>query len=357
MISLDNKPLILKIQGGDKVLRSINNLHLQINQAFNETLRINWPKEYKKVDSLVFAGMGGSRFPAIIVNELFKEKIIKPIIINDNYQLPGFVNQKTLVVLSSYSGTTEEVLTMAEQAKKRKAKITGITKGGSLVDFLKNNRFPYYCFNPVYNPSDQPRIGFGYAVGAIIGLLFGLGFLKINKKTVELAVKKLGFFIKNFSIENLTKTNPAKKLALTIYQQYPFFIVAEFLTGVGNAIANQTNETAKNISDFRVIPELNHHLMEGLKHPDNIKKTLVFVFFNSTLYSPSIQKRFKITNEVVKKNKIKTINYQLNGKNKIEQVFELMALGSFVSMYLSALYQENPSVIPYVDYFKKRLAE
>jgi len=45
------------------------------------------------------------------------------------------------------------------------------------------------------------------------------------------------------------------------------------------------------------------------------------------------------------------------GKNKIEQVFEMMALGSFFSMYLSVLYKENPAAIPYVDYFKKRLKE
>jgi glucose/mannose-6-phosphate isomerase len=126
---------------------------------------------------------------------------------------------------------------------------------------------------------------------------------------------------------------------------------------VGNAIANQTNETAKAISDFYVIPELNHHLMEGLKHPEILKKLLIFVFFESDLYSSPIQKRFLITKEVVEKNKVKTFAYKLLGKNKIEQVFEMMALGSFFSMYLSVLYKENPAAIPYVDYFKKRLKE
>ena len=54
-------------------------------------------------------------------------------------------------------------------------------------------------------------------------------------------------------------------MAQKIINKYPYYIVSEFLTGVGNTIVNQTNETAKSISSFRVIPELNHHLMEGLK--------------------------------------------------------------------------------------------
>lgn len=355
MIDLDNKQQILKIQGGEKIVISINNLHQQIRQAFTESLKINWLKKDEEINNLVFSGMGGSRFPAIIVKELFKEQIAKPIVINDNYQLPGFVGKKTLVILNSYSGTTEEVLVMAEQAKEKGAKIVGITKGGLLADFFKKNNLPHYCFNPIYNPSDQPRIGFGYSVGAVLGLLTNLKLIKIEPKIIDAALKKLELFIKNFSIETPTKINQAKKLALSLYQKYPYFIVSEFLTGVGNAIANQINETAKNISDFRVIPELNHHLMEGLKHPKEIKKFLVFVFFNSEFFDLRIQKRVKITNEIVEKNQIKTINYSLKGKNKIEQVFELMALGSFLSMYLSVLYQENPSVVPYVDYFKKKI--
>jgi len=151
--------------------------------------------------------------------------------------------------------------------------------------------------------------------------------------------------------------NIAKDLAYKVYEKYPYFIVSEFLTGVVNAIANQTNETSKSISSFRVIPELNHHLMEGLKHPKELKNIAFFIFFYSNLYSKSIKKRFEITKEVVKKNNIKTLWIELMGKTKLDQVFELVSLGSYFSMYLSMLYKEDPTVIPYVDYFKKRLKE
>jgi len=354
---LDNKTEIIKLQGDKKVVTSIYNLEKQIKEAFTQAATIKLSKRYQDIDNVVVGGMGGSRFPALIIKELFKKELKKPLIINDNYHLPGFVNKKTLFIASSYSGTTEEVLVMLKEAVKKKAKILGITTGGRLAETLSNLKAPFYQFNPVFNPSGQPRIGFGYAVGGILGFITSFGILKIKKTTVLQALNFLKKKIDDFVVEKPQKENEAKKLAISLFNRYPYYIVAEFLTGVGNAIANQTNETAKTISDFRVIPELNHHLMEGLKHPKDLKKLLVFVFFKSKLYSLPIQKRMEITQEVVEKNKIKTIEYVLKGKNKIEQVFELMALGSFLSMYLSVLYKENPAVIPYVDYFKKRLKE
>ena len=354
---LNNKNQIIKLQGDKTVIESIYSLDKQIKQSHHQARKIKFPKKYFQIENVVVGGMGGSRFPALIVYYLFKDQLKKPVIINDNYTLPAFVNKKTLFIASSYSGTTEEVLAMLEEAKNKKTLISGITAGGELAKKLTNLKVPFYQFNPIYNPSGQPRIGFGYAVGGLLGLFLSLGVLKIKEDEFEKAISFLTKVIKNFSIETPFEKNQAKKLASFLFEKYPFYIVSEFLTGVGNALANQTNETAKAISDFRVIPELNHHLMEGLKHPEILKKLLVFVFFESSLYSPPIKKRFLITKEVVEKNNIKTFSYKLLGKNKIEQVFELMALGSFLSMYLSVLYKENPAVIPYVDYFKKRLKE
>ncbi|MBI2051938.1 hypothetical protein HYT33_04220, partial [Candidatus Roizmanbacteria bacterium] len=214
-----------------------------------------------------------------------------------------------------------------------------------------------YVFNPVHNPSGQPRIGFGYAVGGHLGILMKLGFVDAPIEAVEQALQNAPSLLENFKLDVREGKNPAKQLAKKLYGRYPYYVVSEFLTGVGNAVSNQTNETAKAISSYRVIPELNHHLMEGLKHPNKLREIATFVFFYSTLYSQPIQKRFTITKEVVEQNKIQTIWHELSGKSTIEQVFELMGLGSYLTLYLSTLYEENPQAVPYVDYFKKKLQE
>lgn len=78
------------------------------------------------------------------------------------------------------------------------------------------------------------------------------------------------------------------------------------MSGPIHVVNNQLNENAKNISfDFQ-IPELNHHLMEGLKHPESNSKDILFVFAFSKHYSDRVQKRFELTKQVVEKNGIKT---------------------------------------------------
>ncbi len=332
----------------DVVLKSINFFPKQIKDSFERSLLISLPKEYQQVKNIVACGMGGSRFPHYIVKELFKEEIKIPYIINDDYNLPGFVNNETLVILTSYSGTTEEVLAVGKKAYDKKAKIIGISNNGELKDFITEINVPGYFFDPVFNPSGQPRIGFGYLIGGILGLLFNLEALNYKKNEIILAVD-------NINSKEIEKE--AEQMAKRIFNKYPYYVVSEFLTGIGNAIANQTNETAKSISSFRVIPELNHHLMEGLKNPQELKKIAVFIFFFSKLFSSSIQKRFWITKEIMEKNNIETLWYELKGQNKVVQAFELMSFGNYLTMYLSALYGEDPSAIPYVDYFKKKLKE
>src|SRR3989344_628075 len=355
MLDLDDKEEIIKTQGGESVIKSVDSLQDQLSQSFNEALEIKLSSEYKEAKNAVICGMGGSRFPSLIISKLFKDKFTIPYEVVDDYILPGYAGKDTLVILSSYSGSTEEVLTCANSALGKEALITGITSGGALEVFFKENSLPFYLFDPKFNPSNQPRIGFGYMVGGHLGLLINLRFINENPDEIKKAIDNLKDIVSNLRLDVDKADNPAKKMAEALLDKYPYYIVSEFLSGVGNAIANQTNETAKTISSYRIIPELNHHMMEGLKHPSMLKDIAIFVFFFSNLYSERIQKRFKITKDVVEQNSIKALWHELKGRNKIDQTFELMAFGSYLSMYLAALRKEDPTVIPYVDYFKEQL--
>lgn len=357
MINLDNTDSMLHALGGDSVVISIDSFHKQIDQAFAEMMALEIPQQYATVSDVMVCGMGGSRFPALIAYHLYKGSIRVPYTINDDYLLPASVTENTLVVLSSYSGTTEEVLTCAQQALQRKAKIITITSGGTLADWAKQNNLPHYVFNTIHNPSQQPRIGFGYSVGANLGLLFKLGLINAQETDLLSAVAALPALTKQFQLGTPKSENSAKHLAETIYNHYPYYLVSEFLTGIGNAIQNQTNETAKAISSFRVIPELNHHMMEGLKFPVDLKEMAIFVMIHSKFYSEQIQKRYLVTKEVIEKNSVPTVWHELTGGNALEQAFELMAMGSYISMYLSAMYEQDPNAVPYVDYFKKKLKQ
>lgn len=356
MNNLDDITSIQKLDPSN-VLGSIAMFPEQCTQAWYDAKTIQFPSEYKNVTNIVVCGMGGSRFTPRTIKELYWDRITLPYEIVDGYTLPAYVNDKTLVILSSYSGTTEEVITCGQEALKRKAKLTGIAKAGGIADLLKQNNLPHYQFNPIHNPCGQPRIGGGYLLMGHLAFLSTLGFLSIEETHVLNAIawsKQIGT---QYNADVATDKNSAKQLALFLKDKHPFLICAEFLRGFVNGFANQINETAKMVSDFRYIPELNHHLMEGLTRPETLHQNAVFVFLLSNLYSASIQKRFLITKEVVQKQHVLVHDITFTGKDTLSQVLEGFTLSGFTTFYMAMLYDQDPIAIPWVDYFKEQLAK
>lgn len=321
----------------------------QCQQAWEEASTITFPASYKDIYNIVVCGMGGSRFTPRTIKELYRDRIKEPYEIVEDYTLPAYVDSDTLVILSSYSGTTEEVMSCRADAIKRGAKVTAVSQ--------KAIAPAGYSFDPKHNPCGQPRIGGGYMLMGHLGLLKALKLIDIDDREVAQAIAYIRTIATHYSADVATTNNPAKQLALTLKDTHPFIVTSEFLKGFGNGMANQINETAKMISDPRHIPELNHHLMEGLKRPETLHQNGLFLFFLSKLYSLPIQKRYAITKEVVEKQMVKTYTIDLTGPSKLAQALEAFTLSGFTTFYMAMLYDTDPIAIPWVDYFKEQLAK
>ncbi len=337
-------PQQIKKLDKSNLLGSIELLGEQCAEAWQEVKKIKIPAAYRGVENIVVSGMGGSALGGHLIQTLFADKLKKPLEIVRGYALPAYVGPKTLLILSSYSGNTEETLAAGREGQKRKAKILGLATGGKLADFLRRNHYPAYIFKTTYNPSNQPRMGLGYSVFGQLGLLKQCGLLKIDEKEINQAITLLN-----------RKNDAAKTFAEKLKNKIPIIVASEFLTGNAHIIANQINENAKCFAAYFELPELNHHLMEGLKNPD-AKKNLKFVLVNSNLYHPRNQKRYKVLKEVLQKNKVDFIEYRPKAKTKFQQLMEALLFGSYASFYLAMLYNLDPAPVPWVDFFKKRLA-
>lgn len=132
---------------------------------------------------------------------------------------------------------------------------------------------------------------------------------------------------------------------------------SEFLEGNMHIMANQINETSKQYATWALLPEINHHLLEGLSFPKRPKKDMVFVFFESSKYHLKVQKRYPLTAQIVRKNKISTTSYKLQATTKLGQAAEAMMLGGYLSFYLGMLNGQDPAFIPWVKFLKERLAK
>lgn len=328
------------------VLGSVEMFLGQCEQIWQISKNLQFPQNFKNVKNIVVCGMGGSAYGGYVTSALFKNELEVPLLSNNDYHLPAFVDKDSLVILSTYSGGTEEPLNCTQEALERGFSVIGLTSGGKALEMSKQHGFPSLVFDPKYNPSGQPRLGMGYMVLGIVAILNRLGLVNILDEEITNAISE----VKN-SQEEIKKE--AQELAKKMHGFIPVIFSAEFLAGNAHILRNQFNETSKSFSAFSPLPELNHHLMEGLKNPAD--KKLFVLFISSDLYSDKLKKRLELTKDVVTKNNIKWGEYQPNGLSKLSQVLNVLSFGGFLTYYLAMLYGQDPSVIPWVDYFKEQL--
>jgi len=356
MVNIDDREA-MNILDTVHVLASIQQLGEQCEEAWTDALKIVFPEEYKHVTSIVFSGMGGSALGAYAVKSLYADRLPVPFDVYNEYSLPEYINEHTLVILASYSGTTEETLASAKHALSKKACITGLTTGGTLGAMFEENHIPFYTIRPTHNPAGQPRMATGYSVIGQLAMLTTLGFLTIKKEEIDLIAKTLSAGNAVYDPAKQISKNPAKMLAKKLDGKIPIIVSAEFLGNTGRIVQNYFHETGKCFSDYHIIPEMNHHLMEGLTNPKTNTDILTFLFLTSHLYSPRITKRISVTKDVIAQQHIGIEEFVPLSENKLVELFECVQFAGYVNYYMAMMYDLDPSKIPWVDYFKKQLAK
>ena len=353
-MNLDHLPEIKKLDSGN-MLGSIEQLSEQIKQVAKIGATFKLPATYKKCNKILVLGMGGSALGAQFVKSVYAKNFKLPIEIINDYHLPAWVDKNTLVICSSYSGTTEEVLSAVLEAKKAATKIVGLTTGGALAEFLKKNKLPCLVFDPKYNFCGSPRMGLGYAIAGLLVLLSKIGLIKSIEKDLAALARTITNYNNTFQATHAESANGAKMLARQIMGKSVMVVGAEHLSGSTHIFANQINENAKCFAGYFLLPELNHHLLEGTLNPKSIQKDLIFLFLESDLYDQRVRSRIAVTKKLLDKHGLDHVYYSGTGNDRLSEAAEVLTLSSYVTFYLAMLSEINPTPVPFVDFLKAEL--
>ncbi len=351
---LDNSAEVHKLDplsGYDSLIK----LGHQFEFGFHHAKFANLDIDPLKIKNVVFAGMGGSNLAGKVILSLSPYLLKVPFEIVSNYRLPNFVSKSTLVIVCSYSGETEEAISCLLDAEKRSAKVIAISTGGQLIKLAQEKSLGLVKLDPAINPSRSPRYGLMLTLGASLGIISRLS----EEAASVLNSKALGFTIEKsvdlLRCEKLLKQNPAKDLAQRHLGQGIIFIGANHLSSVAEIAKNYINESAKSFSAAFSVPDMNHHFLDGLIYPSSLRDSVKFIILNSDLYPQVIQKRIKLTQEILAQQKYQVTIIKPESEKAVEQVLESLVFFLFFSYYLSIANGVNPVSNPWVDYFKKHL--
>ncbi len=328
------------------IIESIKTFPDQCAQVINEIATQQIPHDCYLVNNVVISGMGGSALGGRVLAAIERESLRVPIVISTEYGLPNFVNDKSLVIISSYSGNTAETVHSLHEALARNAKVFVLATGGKLADLMEEHNLPGYIFNPVHNISSMPRMALGYNILSLITLLSRCQLINPAENLAELPG-----FLKSLQ----GRHEEIHQLAVKLSGRIPVFISSEHLKGAVHALRNQLHENSKTFSVAFDLPEANHHLLEGLRFPRTNPDILAFVFFHSRLYSPQLLATYPLTQSVIEKNHIPVFTHEVSGPSRLFESIGLVQTGAYLAYELSQVYDIDPGPIPYVDWFKDEM--
>lgn len=352
MVNLDDIQIYKRLDP-ENMQEPLNGLPQQCRSAWNKAEKFQLPKDYRNIDKVVVLGMGGSAIGGDLVRSLFSSKNKPIIFVSRDYNLPAFVDERTLVIASSYSGNTEETLSAFSQALQKKCKKLVMTTGGRLKELAEDAKVPAFLIDYV----GQPRAALGYSFMPLMAFLQNLGLIEDKKAEVKAMIQDLDKVLVELKETVTTSSNRAKQLAKELHGKIAVIYGAGILSEVAHRWKTQINENGKAWAFYETFSELNHNAVVGYQFPKELASRIYVVLLRCTSLHPRILVRYQVTGDLLKESGISHETIDSRGESELSQMMGLAYLGDWVSYYLAILNEIDPTPVKAIDYLKKRLSQ
>lgn len=344
------------ILGNDpgKMLEAVWRLPEQCAEALAIAKEAGLPQGYQGFTQIMVTGLGGSAIGGDLLRVYVGDKAGIPVIVNRDYTLPNFVGPQTLLFATSFSGNTEETLSAYQQAIAKGAKIVVITTGGKLKELAGNAGVPVITI-----PGGiSPRAATGYLFIPTVVVLQRLGLIPDASAEIEDAISNLKELREVLKPESPVENNPAKTIALKVYNKIPVIYGASGTTEVvATRWKGQINENAKAAAYWNVLPEMNHNEIVGFEAPGQLLNNLEIIILRDQADHPRVQKRMEISKTIMGKAVSGITEVHSRGNTTLARTFSLTYIGDYVSVYLATLYGIDPTPVNMIDLLKRKLVE
>ncbi len=194
------------------LLERMQDLARQCEVAWSRAKALRIPEGWTPIDKVVICGMGGSAIVGDLVADLASSQRTVPVTVVRDFRLPFHVDQRSLVIACSYSGNTEETLSLYQQAVRDDARVLAVAGGGWLAEDANARGNPLLRLDI----HGEPRGAVGYSLMLILGALHRLGLVITTEQELRAMVDALRQQASRLEARVPTRDNPAKQLALEL---------------------------------------------------------------------------------------------------------------------------------------------
>ena len=299
--------------------------------------------DFKDIDNVVFSGMGGAGAVGDLFSSILSKSNVHTTVVK-GYELPKTVDKNTLVVITSISGNTIEVLTTLESATKKDCSVIAFSSGGRMESFCTKNNVEFRKIPQIHSP----RASFPSYVYSILKTLNSI--IPIKKQEITNSLEKLELVSKEISSENLSGTNPSLNLANWI-TGIPIIYYPWGLQAAAIRFKNSLQENAKTHAIIEDVIESGHNGIVSWERPSD----MVPIMIEGKNDHIKTKERWTILRQYFEENNIAYKEISSLEGGILSKIMSLIYLLDYSTIYYAARLGINPSPIKSIDFIKERL--
>ena len=334
---LDDPEARARLDAGG-MAKAVRELPEQCRGAWTEARRLELPPSYREIERIVILGMGGSAIAGDVFRLLLARECPVPVLNHRHYDLP-YVDARTLLIASSFSGNTEETVSAFGQGLATPTKKLAITTGGRLLTTARANGIPAF----VFRYRGEPRSAFGYGLMPLLAVAEALGLMEGVGRDVEEAIAAMEALRERIGEDVPLAANPAKQLASRLAGRLPVIYGAEVLTEVAHRWKTQINESSKTWAFYEELPEANHNAIVSYGLPPEAARLAFVVYLQSRKLHPRVTLHGEFSRRTLAEAGIEHAEVQAEGRSALAQALTAVLMGDYVSYCLALLNGVDPS--------------
>ena len=314
-----------------------------------KTVKVSYPAP----KAIIVAGMGGSAIGGELLKDWARDALRIPVEVCRDYVLPAYADENTLTFIVSYSGETEETLSIFLEALRKKCMVACISSGGTLTEFAEKMDVPYL------------RVPHGIPPRAALPYLFVPMLVSIEKlrlaSNVETEISETVKIMRQVCKENAPQKslgeNFSKMLASSISGTVPVVYGFGIYRSVAQRFKQQFNENSKVPSKWEFFPELNHNEVVGWEMKGKLSKCFSAIFLRDKSEPEEIRGRIEATKELMLDKIAGVYEVWSIGERRLAKMLSTTLVGDFTSVYLALLRGIDPTPVETINLLKRRLAK